>query len=75
MGRRGLALRCGVKPRRSREVISVIMHVLDVGRRWIDCPAEYRPPATIYDRFNCWSKARSGSAPISTVPAIASPKK
>lgn len=49
--------RRGVKPRRNREVISGIMHVLHVGCRWIDCPAEYGPPTTIYNRFNRWSKA------------------
>lgn len=49
--------RRGVKPRRNREVISGIMHVLHVGCRWVDCPAEYGPHTTIYNRFNRWSKA------------------
>lgn len=49
--------RRGVKPRRNREVISGIIHVLHVGCRWVDCPAEYGPPTTIYNRFNRWSKA------------------
>ena len=49
--------RRGVKPRRNREVISGIMHVLHVGCRWLDCAAEYGPPTTIYNRFNRWSKA------------------
>ena len=49
--------RRGVKPRRNREVISGIMHVLHIGCRWVDCPAEYGPPTTIYNRFNRWSKA------------------
>jgi len=49
--------RRGVKPRRNREVISGIMHVLHIGCRWVDCPAEYGAPTTIYNRFNRWSKA------------------
>jgi hypothetical protein len=35
--------RRGVKPRRNREVISGIIHVLKVGSRWEDCPPEYGP--------------------------------
>jgi transposase len=49
--------RRGVKPRHNREVISGIIHVLKVGCRWQDCPAEYGPYTTIYNRFNRWSKA------------------
>ena len=49
--------RRGVKPRRNREVISGIIHVLKVGCRWEDCPPEYGPHTTIYNRFNRWSKA------------------
>jgi len=49
--------RRGVKPKRNREVISGIIHVLKVGCRWEDCPAEYGPYTTVYNRFNRWSKA------------------
>lgn len=49
--------RRGVKPRRNREVISGILHVLKVGCRWRDCPEVYGPHTTIYNRFNRWSKA------------------
>ena len=49
--------RRGVKPKRNREVISGIIHVLHVGCRWEDCPPEYGPRTTIYNRFNRWSKA------------------
>jgi transposase len=49
--------RRGVKPRRNRQVISAIFYVLKVGCRWQDCPAEYGPYTTIYNRFNRWSKA------------------
>lgn len=44
-------------PRRvdDRRVISGIVHVLRIGCRWQDCPAEYGPSTTIYNRFNRWS--------------------
>ncbi len=28
------------------------MHVLKTGCRWVDCPPEYGPHRTIYNRFN-----------------------
>ncbi len=49
--------RRGVKPRRNREVISGIIHVLKTGCRWRDCPSEYGAYTTIYNRFNRWAKA------------------
>jgi transposase len=49
--------RRGVKPRRNREVISGIVHILRVGCRWRDCPEMYGPHTTIYNRFNRWSRA------------------
>jgi transposase len=39
-----------------RRVISGILHVLKVGRRWCDCPADYGPSTTVYNRFNRWSR-------------------
>jgi transposase len=39
-----------------RRVISGILHVLKVGCRWCDCPTEYGPPTTVYNRFNRWSR-------------------
>lgn len=39
-----------------RRVISGIVHVLKTGCRWKDCPREYGPPTTIYNRFNRWSR-------------------
>ena len=33
-----------------RKVISGIVHVLRSGCRWSDCPAEYGPPTTVYNR-------------------------
>ncbi len=37
-------------------VISGIGHMLRTGARWRDCPAEYGPYTTIYNRFNRWSR-------------------
>jgi transposase len=39
-----------------RRVISGIIHMLRCGARWRDCPAEYGPYTTIYNRFNRWSR-------------------
>jgi len=41
-----------------RRVISGIVHVLKTGCRWVDCPREYGPHTTIYNRFNRWSRKR-----------------
>jgi len=41
-----------------RRVISGILHVLKIGCRWCDCPAEYGPSTTVYNRFNRWSRKR-----------------
>lgn len=41
-----------------RRVISGIIHVLQSGCRWRDCPAEYGPYTTIYNRFNRWSRRK-----------------
>jgi len=39
-----------------RRVISGIGHMLRTGARWRDCPGEYGPYTTIYNRFNHWSR-------------------
>jgi transposase len=39
-----------------RRVISGILHVLRSGCRWCDCPSEYGPPTTIYNRFARWAE-------------------
>tara|TARA_R110002110_G_C13171044_1_gene692707 strand:+ start:70 stop:471 length:402 start_codon:yes stop_codon:yes gene_type:complete len=41
-----------------RRVLSGILHVIKVGCRWQDCPAEYGPSTTVYNRFNRWSRRR-----------------
>ena len=47
--------RRGVKPKNNRRILSGIMHVLKTGCRWVDCPPEYGPAKTVYNRFNRWS--------------------
>jgi transposase len=45
------------KPRvDDRRVISGIVHVLRSGCRWCDCPEDYGPPTTIYNRFARWAR-------------------
>src|SRR5690348_17481562 len=53
------------------------MHMLRSGARWRDCPPEYGPYTTIYNRFNRWSrqgiwldmfKALTGSAAVFGTP-------
>src|SRR6201985_36963 len=39
-----------------RRVISGIVHVLKSGCRWCDCPPEYGPSTTIYNRFVRWAR-------------------
>jgi len=39
-----------------RRVISGIVHMLKSGARWRDCPAEFGPYTTVYNRFNRWSR-------------------
>jgi transposase len=43
-------------PKRSddRVIISGIVHVLICGIAWRDCPAEYGPSMTVFNRFNRW---------------------
>lgn len=39
-----------------RRVISGIVRVIKSGCRWCDCPPEYGPPTTIYNRFVRWAE-------------------
>jgi transposase len=39
-----------------RRVISGILHVIKSGCRWSDCPPEYGPPTTVYNRFVRWAQ-------------------
>ena len=46
----------GVKRVDDRRVLSGIVHVLKTGGRWADCPREYGPKKTIYNRFVRWAE-------------------
>ena len=39
-----------------RRILSGIIHVLRCGCRWCDCPVDYGPYTTVYNRFNRWSR-------------------
>ena len=39
-----------------RRIISGIIHVLQSGCRWRDCPPEYGPSTTVFNRYNRWSQ-------------------
>ncbi len=39
-----------------RRIISGIVHVLKSGCRWKDCPEEYGPHTTVYNRFTRWAE-------------------
>src|SRR5437763_6649073 len=39
-----------------RRIISGIIHMLQCGARWRDCPPDYGPYTTVYNRFNRWSR-------------------
>jgi transposase len=41
-----------------RRVISGLIHVLKSGGGWCDCPPEYGPSTTVYNRYNRWSRRR-----------------
>jgi transposase len=46
----------GPERKDDRRVLSGIMHVLKIGCRWEDCPKDYGPHKTIYNRFARWSE-------------------
>ena len=46
----------GVERADDRRVISGIVHAPKSGCRWCDCPPEYGPPTTIYNRFVRWAR-------------------
>ncbi len=48
----------GARRQDDRRIISGIFHVLKSGCRWQDCPADYGPYTTVYNRFNRWSRKR-----------------
>jgi transposase len=48
----------GARRKDDRRIISGIIHVLQSGCRWSDCPPEYGPAKTVYNRFVRWAKKR-----------------
>ena len=53
-----------------RRVISGILHVLKSGCRWCDCPPEYGPYTTIYNRFARWAGEACGSSCSASLPGV-----
>ena len=49
--------RSGARRVDDRRVVSGIVHMLRSGARWRDCPAEYGPYTTVYNRYNRWARA------------------
>jgi len=56
-----------------RRILSGIMHVQKVGCRWKDCPPEYGPHKTIYNRFARWSERGVWQAIFAAVAAPPEP--
>jgi transposase len=54
----------GIERVDDRRVISGIVHVLKSGCRWCDCPPEYGPATTIYNRFVRLGAARHLGKPV-----------
>ena len=46
----------GPERKNDHRILSGIMYVLKVGCRWQDCPKEYGPHKTVYNRFSRWSE-------------------
>lgn len=46
----------GPKRKDDRQIISGIIYVLQSGCRWQDCPPEYGPSTTVYNRSHRWAK-------------------
>lgn len=41
-----------------RIIWGMLLYVVKIGCRWQDCPAQYGPSTTVYNRFNRWSRRR-----------------
>jgi hypothetical protein len=48
--------RRGQRQNDDRRIISGIVHVLQSGMRWPDCPKEFGASTTIYNRWHRWSQ-------------------
>jgi transposase len=56
--------RPGPKPQNNRRILCRIIHVLKTGCRWQDCPPEYGPYTTVYNRLQSLERARNLSADL-----------
>ena len=65
--------RPGPKPQNNRRILSGIIHVLKTGCRWQDCPQEYGPYTTVYNRFNRWSQRGIWQLIFETVAGLPQP--
>src|SRR3954454_4048432 len=54
-----------------RRIISGIIHMLQCGARWRDCPSDYGPYTTIYNRFIAGPSADIGRRSLKRSPAAA----
>lgn len=69
----------GPKRNDDRVVISGIVHVLRSGRAWRDCPPDYGPYMTVFNRFNRWKRSgvwgriATALASVQSVPAVVMP--
>lgn len=50
-----------------RRVIPGTIHLLKIGCRWQDCPADYGPFTAVFNRFNRWSRRRFWLKPLDTM--------
>ena len=60
----------GAKRKDDRRIISGIIHVLQSGCRWQDCPKEYGPSTTVYNRFHRWAKKNRWQAIFNDLTSI-----
>src|ERR1700719_1693874 len=65
----------GPQRKDDRLVLNGIMHVLKVGCRWVDCPREYGPHKTVYNRFARWSEGGLWQKIFAAVAAPSEPPK
>jgi transposase len=60
----------GAKRKDDRRIISGIIHVLQSGCRWQDCPKEYGPSTTVYNRFHRWAQKNRWQAIFNDLTSI-----
>jgi transposase len=65
--------RSGPPRQDDHRIISGILHVLRSGCRWRDCPRDYGPYTTVYNRFNRWSRSGVWATVFSALTATRRP--